>query len=77
MKMHIHELNARDLNKVIEFEDPIQAKVYTVRAILMSVMHDERGTFIRYSDLLRPTPIQYAHYIDPDITVTLTDYQKD
>lgn len=76
MKTHTHELNARDLGKVIEFEDPIKAKVYTIRAILKSVMHDEKGTFIRYRDLLRPTPIEYAHYIDPDVTVTLSDYQE-
>lgn len=77
MTTKIWELNAQDLGQVIEFEDPKANQVYTRRAILKAVMHDEKGSFIRYKDLTKPFPMEYAHYVDDMIGIVLYNYKPD
>lgn len=77
MTTYIWELNAQDLGQVIEFSDPQTNEVYTRRAILKSVMHDEKGSFIRYKDLTKPFPFEYAHYVDSAMNVKLSSYKDD
>lgn len=72
---YAYSLTALDLNSVIEFDNPDKTQVYTKKALLKAVLHDEKGTFIRYKDLTRPNPMEYAHYIDQLVEIKLTPIQ--
>lgn len=67
------DLDGHQIECLIEFADMHDAKVHTPKAILKAVMHDERGTWIRYAELTPPRFIEHAHYVNPLAKVRISN----
>jgi hypothetical protein len=66
---HVRYLNHDHRGSVMTFQNP--EDMPSNGGILKAVMHDERGTWLRYQETTPPRFIEHAHYVSPNTPIKL------